>query len=82
MEPRKHPPRAIPFTAAPPDSNLLRRVRGEFEEMPDMRLSLDQATRLWSIDRNDCKRILETLTKSHFLEIDARGRYRKSHSGY
>ena len=61
---------------------LLRRVRGEFREMPGMRLTLDQAVRLWSLDRQTCQSMLDALVASHYLELDGTGRYRKAHSGY
>ena len=35
---------------------LLSRVRGEFREMPGLRLSLEQAMRLWALDRATCCR--------------------------
>ena len=61
---------------------LLRRVRGEYREMPAMRLTLEQAMRLWNIDRQTCAAVFDSLVASHFLEIDAFGRYRKAHNGY
>lgn len=60
---------------------LLRRVRGEFREMPGMRLTIDQAARLWTIDRGTCANIFHSLVAARFLEIDPNGRYRKAHSG-
>ena len=35
---------------------LERRIRGEFKEMPGLRLSSQQAPRLWSVDRELCSR--------------------------
>ena len=64
------------------DDLLLRRVRGEFGEMPGMRLTLDQACRLWSLDHDKCESVLARLVASRFLAIDDNGRYRKAHSGY
>jgi hypothetical protein len=59
---------------------LLRRARGEFREMPGMRLTIDQAARLWSADRQTCQLVLDALVASHDLAIDENGRYRKAHS--
>jgi hypothetical protein len=56
---------------------LLRRVRGEYREMPGMRLTIDQAMRLWNIDRQTCAAVSNTLVASHFLEMDGFGRFRK-----
>ena len=61
---------------------LLRRVRGEYREMPGMRLTFEQAMRLWNIDRQACARVLNSLIASRYLEIDVFGRYRKAHCGY
>ena len=63
------------------DDNLMRRVRSEFREMPGMRLTLDQACRLWSLDRDRCAGVMATLVAGKFLEVDGNGRYRKAHGG-
>lgn len=61
---------------------LLRRVRGEFREMPGMRLTIDQAMRLWSLDRPTCCGLLDSLVAAHFLALDLNGRYSRTHGGY
>jgi DNA-binding IclR family transcriptional regulator len=61
---------------------LLRRVRGEFKEMPGLRLSLEQAMRLWSLDRATCVEVLSQLQAARFLELDPHGRYRLAHSAW
>ena len=58
-----------------------RRVRTEFRKMPAMRLTLDQAMRLWDLDRPTCCSVLESLVVSHFLQRDRNGRYAKAHAG-
>ncbi len=58
---------------------VLRRVRGEFREMPGMRLTLEQAMRLWSLDRETCASVLDELMASRFLQRDINGRYRRAH---
>lgn len=63
-------------------SDLLTRVRGEFDEMPGMRLSCDQAVRLWALDRYTCEAVLERLLAAGFLIRDDRGLYRRAHGGY
>ena len=47
--------------------DLLRRVRSEFIEMPGLRLRIDQAQRLWNLDRALCESILRTLVDAKFL---------------
>jgi len=64
------------------EDNLIRRVRGEFREMPGMCLTLTQASRLWTPDREACARVLGALVAARFLELDRTGRYRKAHGGY
>ena len=61
---------------------LLRRVRGEYREMPAMRLTIEQAMRLWDLDRQACVNVLDSLVASRFLQIDDTGRYGKAHAWY
>ena len=61
---------------------LLRRIRGEFREMPGLRLTLEQAMRLWSLDRATCVDVLTQLRSAKFLDVDPNGRYRLAHGGY
>ena len=68
------------FRTAAQDA-LLRRVRGEYREMPGMRLTIEQAMRLWNADRQACVAVLNSLVASQFLGVDNFGRYRKAHTG-
>jgi hypothetical protein len=43
------------------DSNLETRIRAEFAEMPGLKLTLPQASRLFNVERLRCERILEEL---------------------
>lgn len=61
---------------------VLHRVRGEFREMPGMRLTLEQAMRLWSLNRETCVSVLEELMASRFIQRDINGRYKLAHGGY
>jgi hypothetical protein len=54
------------------------RVRGEYREMPAMRLTLEQAMRLWSLDRDTCQYVLGELVAEHFLEQDRNGRFTRA----
>ena len=47
--------------------DLERRVRGEFLEMPGLRLTLHQARRLWRLDATVCDAVLAALVDAHFL---------------
>jgi hypothetical protein len=46
---------------------LVDRVRGEFNEMPGLRLTRDQAARLWNMDTAACEEVLNRLVASSFL---------------
>jgi hypothetical protein len=52
-----------------PDAKALiaERVRGEFREMPGLTLTLPQAARLWSLDDETCKEVLNYLVENGFL---------------
>lgn len=43
------------------DSDLEIRIRAEFAEMPGLKLTLAQASRLFNVERVRCQRILEGL---------------------
>ena len=43
------------------DSNLETRIRAEFAEMPGLKLTLPQASRLFNVERVQCGRILDEL---------------------
>jgi hypothetical protein len=58
-----------------PSLNLLNRVRSEFIEMPGLRLRLDQAQRLWNLDRASCETVLRYLVDANFLRRDAEDAY-------
>ncbi|MFB3854091.1 MAG: hypothetical protein ACE148_09745 [Vicinamibacterales bacterium] len=51
----------------PKRDELLRRVRGEYLEMPGLRLTSKQAQRLWTLDRPTCESLLDSLVESKFL---------------
>jgi hypothetical protein len=58
------------------------RIRGEYLEMPGLRLSLDQATRLWALERGACGQVLDALVDANFLQRDSIGRYIRREGGY
>jgi hypothetical protein len=49
------------------DAALAERVRGEFREMPGLKLTLAQAGRLWSLDISSCRKVLLELVETGFL---------------
>jgi alkylated DNA nucleotide flippase Atl1 len=50
---------------------LVERVRGEFNEMPGLRLTPEQAARLWGLDARACGEVLRTLVSDSFLRWSA-----------
>ena len=56
----------------------LRRIRGEYLEMPGLRLTRAQAQRLWGLDPQTCATLLTSLTKEQFLHLMEDGTYGRS----
>ena len=52
--------------AVPPE-DVLRRICGEYAEMPGLRVTQQQAQRLWALDAPTCRAALEFLTQAGFL---------------
>jgi hypothetical protein len=46
---------------------IVRRVRNEFLEMPGLRLTPAQATRLWGVPHDTCREVIDRLVASAFL---------------
>jgi hypothetical protein len=58
---------AITMAAQQPLDDVLRRVQGEYIEMPGLRLTTAQAQRLWGLDRAACDALLGALVDTKFL---------------
>ncbi len=54
--------------AAPIKTDALCRIRGEYLEMPGLRLTTAQAQRLWNLDRPTCEHLLGSLVETRFLQ--------------
>jgi hypothetical protein len=52
---------------------LVQRVRSEFLEMPGLRLTPQQAARLWHLDSARCQQIIDVLVGSAFLRWTSSG---------
>jgi hypothetical protein len=52
---------------------LVRRVRGEFLEMPGLSLTIPQAQRLWGLREDVCRKVVETLVVRDFLRYTRDG---------
>lgn len=55
------------FTQTARVEEALRRIKGEFVEMPGLRLTAPQAQRLWGLDAEFCEAILGALVDARFL---------------
>lgn len=55
--------------------DLLRRICGEYLEMPGLRLKREQAQRLWGLDGPTCADLLDALVKRGFLRRLTDGTY-------
>jgi hypothetical protein len=47
--------------------NVVSRVREEFREMPGLRLTPAQATKLWGLENDFCKAVIDSLVAEAFL---------------
>jgi hypothetical protein len=59
----------------PPLELLVARVRGEYSEMPGLRVTLEQASTLWQVDPANCEMLLDRLVQEGFLRRRANGYY-------
>jgi len=59
----------------PPLDSLAARIRGEYREMPGLRLTFAQACRLWQVDASTCETLLEQLVREAFLYKTDNGAY-------
>ncbi|HEX5110696.1 MAG TPA: hypothetical protein VFV95_19735 [Vicinamibacterales bacterium] len=59
-------------------ADALRRVRGEYNEMPGLRLTPAQAQRLWGLDRAACDALLGALVDAKFLARTRDGAFVRS----
>lgn len=52
---------------------IVDRIREEFREMPGLRLTPAQATRLWGLELDACRKVIDTLVAAEFLRWTPRG---------
>ena len=58
----------------------VRRVREEFREMPGLLLTPAQATRLWGLEHETCRAVIESLVAAAFLRWTATGAVTRAES--
>ncbi len=64
-----------------PSEQMLSRIRGEYLEMPGLRLKREQAQRLWGLDETTCAQVLECLVNIKFLYRTVDGKYARLAEG-
>ena len=64
-----------------PYDTMLKRIRGEYLEMPGLRLTMAQAQRLCGVERTLCQRVLGTLVETGFLCVKKDGTYARVTDG-
>lgn len=52
---------------------LVTRVRSEFNEMPGLQLTPSQASRLWGLEADTCRDVIDALVDADFLRWTAKG---------
>jgi hypothetical protein len=57
---------------------VTKRVRAEFEEMPGMTLTMRQASRLFGIERETCKAVVDRLIRTHYLKWTISGSFTRA----
>ena len=69
------------MAAQPQPLDVIRRVQGEYIEMPGLRLTTAQAQRLWGLDRAACDALLGALVDAKFLFRTRDGAFVRSDYG-
>jgi hypothetical protein len=54
---------------------MLHRIRAEFREMPGLKLTIAQASRLWHLDHRSSKEFLDALVVDGLLRRTSEGAY-------
>ena len=58
-----------------PYRQAFERIRGEYREMPGMRLTLAQVERLSGVEISVCRLVLDDLVHTHILSVRPDGTY-------
>ena len=69
----------VPHLCEP--DNVLLRVRGEYLEMPGLRLTPAQAQRLWGLDAQAAQAVINALVDARFLRRTPDGAFVRADNG-
>ena len=61
--------------------HIIDRIRGEFLEMPGLRLTPAQAEKLCGVDHTLCQAVLDALVDARFLAVNRAGMYTRATDG-
>jgi hypothetical protein len=64
-----------------PYEQALERIRAEYQEMPGLKLTLEQVQRLSGVDKAVCRQVLDALVNAKFLYLGTDGSYTRSVDG-
>jgi hypothetical protein len=64
-----------------PYEQALERIRAEYQEMPGMKLTLEQVQRLSGVDKAVCRQVLDALVNAKFLYLGTDRSYTRSVDG-
>ena len=56
-------------------------IGAEYDALPALSLTVAQAMRLWSIDEDIARRVLDSYVESGYLTLTPEGRYRRTDIG-
>jgi hypothetical protein len=56
-------------------NSCLAGIKGDYRELPGLRLTKPQVRRIWALDDADCDVVLNALQASHFLRLTPCGLY-------
>jgi DNA-binding MarR family transcriptional regulator len=65
------------MTAIEDPGTTLRRICGEYREMPGLKLTVAQAARLWQVDQSSVQQLLDGLVADGLLRRTPSGAYLK-----
>jgi hypothetical protein len=61
------PKQSVAASKTERSGELVLRIRGEFMEMPGLRLTLEQAQKMWALDATTCAALIAALVDTGFL---------------
>ena len=70
------------LVSAHAQSDWLKLIRAEYEELPGMCLTKAQVQRLWGLDSTTCDTLLDQLVKSGFLKQTRGSEFVRAGKGY